>query len=651
MSALRSLCPVPAASVLLIVLAASLFASAPGVALADEGALRTWTDSKGKFKIKAKMVSLEDGVVTLEKEDGTQIEIELEKLSPADRKIATEAAHDDADNPFKKKGDDPFKPKAKAKNDAKGKAGGKKANASDRGAAPRQVKVDWSRAKKISLDTPSAWQVEIGGETERAGFKPQSAPLPNKSGFFEKIHGIAVNVNAKKAAVGFVLGEPKPTGTSRVVICDLTTGKTTPPAVDASQMSPLALHDDGIQIVMRREEFGFGNLDRLEVWTVDGTEVSKSAIWTPYGDDQGAARDVLWAEFVDDATLATSSREGKVVLWKFPEIEPLCTFVLANGAVPALSPDRKLIAWSNGSNIGLFDVARREIIARQQLPEKLQWPYLAFSPSGRKLACVATDKILEWDVATGTLERLIPAAGLSIHGGIDFPAEGFLLANGKYLVDLENQLKLWSYEGQDETRAAGGWTFFATFEGDKNPGSLVVAHLPHHGAMELLKKSLTDPNLFVVKAGTTVKLNVAGIPDQSQQGMVRSALVKQLAAIGCQEGAAGSVELVAMVEGPKERTVSFHRAGDFKVQEYISRVRFVFQGATAWEKFSSSVPGVLMLKSGENVGSVLRDREKPNYSFFENVEFPKFVQKPAAGNGPGRSPTLGKSRVGTKGIQ
>ncbi len=651
MSALRSVCHVPAASVLLIVLAASLLASAPQPAVADEGVLRTWTDSQGKFKIKAKMVSLEDGVVTLEKEDGTQIEIELEKLSPADRKVATEAAQEDADNPFKKKGEDPFKPKAKTKSDSKGKAAGKKSIASDTRAAPRLVKVDWSRAEKISLDGPSEWQVEVTDNAERASFKPQTVALPNKSSFFEKIRGIAVNLTAKKAVVGFVLGEPKPTGTSRVVICDLATGKSTVPAVDASQMSPLALHDDGRQIVMRREEFGFGNLDRLEVWTVDGNEVSKSVIWTPYDDVQGAARDVLWAEFVDDTTLATSSREGKVVLWKFPEIEPLCTFVLVNGAVPALSPDRKLIAWSNGTHVGLFDVGRREIIARQQLPEKLQWPYLAFSPSGQKLACTATDKILEWDVATGALERLIPAAGLSIHGAIDFPAEGFLLANGKYLVDLENQLKLWAYEGQDATRAAGRWTFFATSEGDKKPGSLVASQLPHPSALDLLKKSLTDPNLFVVKAGTTVKLNVVGIPDQAQQGLVHGALVKRLTAIGCQEGAGGSVELVATVEGPTERTVSFRGAGDFKVQEYISRVRVVFQGATAWEKFSTNVPGVLMLKKGENVGSVLRDREKPNYSFFDTVDLPKFIQKPAAGDGSGRSPTLGKSRVGTKGIQ
>src|SRR5580765_6302141 len=66
------------------------------------GELRTWTDSTGKFEIKAKFVKLADGKVTLEQEDGSEIEIPLKKLSAADQKAASDAAKD-SENPFKAK--------------------------------------------------------------------------------------------------------------------------------------------------------------------------------------------------------------------------------------------------------------------------------------------------------------------------------------------------------------------------------------------------------------------------------------------------------------------------------------------------------------------------------------------------------------------
>ncbi len=633
-----------------VVMLVCLLAGAVTSANAADDKLRTWTDAKGKFTIKAKMTSLTEGVVTLEKEDGTELEIELKKLSPADQKFAADAAKDDADNPFKTKSDDPFKPKAKG---GKTKSGGKTSTSAEAGAEPTVVKVNLSSADQISLTAPEGeWKVEIPKPADEARFKPKTAPLPNKSNFFEKLKGVAVNLAAKKAAVGFVLDQPKPAGTTRVVVCDLATGKSGSVATAPGQMSPLALHDDGRQIVMRREEFGFGNNDRLEVWTPKGTTVMKSVSWTPYGEENGGARDVVWAEFLDAETLATSSRAGKVALWKFPDIEPICTFATCGDAVPGLSPDRKLIGYCNGKEMGLFDVTSRQVVAQQGIPQTLQWPYMAFSPSGKQLGCAASDKIFVWDVASGKLERTIPGNGISVHGGIEFPADGFILANSKYLFDIENQLKLWTYDGGEEVRSAGGWTFFGTTDGDKKPGALVAAQIPHPAATDLLKKALTDPSLFVLKAGTTVKINVSGIRDASQQARVKESLTKRLQANGCQAGENGTIELVATFDGPKEKKVSFRKPGDFTLQEYVSKVQFVYQGQSAWESGSSNVPVFMLnLKPGENIVTALKEREKPDYAFFERVELPKFLQKPASGKGPNNMLTLGQTRVSTGGVR
>lgn len=603
---------------------------------------RTWSDKSGKFKIKATFKSLENGTVVLEQEDGSELEIELKKLSAADQEYANQAA--EGDNPFKKKSDDPFKPKAKKK-----KPPAEDADEPDVGES-QSITVDWTSAESIVLGATTEWKVTVAAPSDAFAAKPKAAALPNKSNFFEGIKGLAISRAAKKAAVGFIVGGPKPEG-SRVVLCDLATGKSTPPATGDGQMAPLALHDDGKQILMRREEIGYGNQDRLEVWLLKGKKTVKTLEWTPYDSDQGAPRDVMWAEFLDPDHLATSSRGGKVAIWKYPEIELECTFSTADGAVPSLSPDRSIIAYCTGDQMGLFDVAKREVVAQQPIPEKLQWPFLAFSPSGKRLGCIAFDKVVVWDVASGKLERTIPCPGLLIHGAIDYPSDGFILANNQFLIDVENQLKLWTYTGHEQVRSAGGWTFFGVTNGEQSPGALVPVQLPQPAASDLLKKALTDPNLFVFKAGTTVKLDTSGIPDPAQRDSVQQALTKRLQELGCQTGPAGTIDLLASVEGPKDRDVSYFGSGDYKTKEYLTRVRFMYQGQPVWETAGTNVPFIISLKEGENVEGYLRAHEKPEYGFFDSVQLPKFLQKPAAGQQAGNSLTLGQSQVTTSGLK
>ena len=53
----------------------------------ERSKMRTWTDSTGRFKIKAKCIGLEDGKVKLEKPDGTVITVPLDKLSESDKRF------------------------------------------------------------------------------------------------------------------------------------------------------------------------------------------------------------------------------------------------------------------------------------------------------------------------------------------------------------------------------------------------------------------------------------------------------------------------------------------------------------------------------------------------------------------------------------
>ena len=255
--------------------------------------IRTWGDAKGKNKIKAKFVKLEDDVVTLENEDGEDIEIELKKLSASDQKYALEASKESDDNPFKSKSDTPFKPKGK------GTTPSETPNEPDREPARfRTLKADDSTAERVLLGAAgNTWRIEVPAIEVRPGTaKPKLISIPASKVEHETMVGFALSrgTSAKVAVVGFVVDPNGADPKSRVVLCDLTTGKAGTPAFSSSKMSPIALHDDGRQILMRREDQGVSH-DRLEVWTLKGKEVIKSFAWHPYG----PVGDVIWAEFLD----------------------------------------------------------------------------------------------------------------------------------------------------------------------------------------------------------------------------------------------------------------------------------------------------------------------------------------------------------------
>ncbi len=115
------------------------------------------------------------------------------------------------------------------------------------------------------------------------------------------------------------------------------------------------------------------------------------------------------------------------------------------------------------------------------LKSKLQSPLLAFSSSGKRLACVVTEGALCWDVATGQLLNEIPANGAHFQGGIAFPDDKYLFAGNEVMLDLENQLQLWSYSGAEFTTVVGETTIMAVTEGER-PGLILTAKLPHPDA-------------------------------------------------------------------------------------------------------------------------------------------------------------------------
>ena len=600
---------------------------------------RIWTDSTGKYTVKAKLDAVEDGKAILIRENGQKIRIAVEKLSKADQEFLEKQ---DADSPFQKTEDG-------------------NSDASDKESQPstgelRNVTVDWSVSKEIPLpSSDTAWKITVP-EAPAADFHPRSVPLAPRQDFWEGLNGMAVSYAGKVGVVGYGWKMPGDTVTTeRLVLCDLQKGRVAATGAGKyGEMIPFALHDDGRQILMRRNDSGGGNAERLEIWSLKGKNVVRSLVWTPFSDDSGWGHDVTWAAFIDAKKLALCSGSGKLAIWNLATCQPICHTQVTNDGHPALSPDRKWIAYVIDDTLRLIDIEKQAVIATSQIPRKLQAPALAFSPSGKRIGCVANDRILVWDTATGELEKDFAVTGINMGGEIAYPDEGFILAGNQFLIELNNQLKLWHYQGADRVRTVGGTTFIAA-TGDNKSGVLLATKLPHPQSLALLKKALGQSDLFAFRKGTPVKLDVSGIPDAAEQNKAKEALTKKLDAMKCPVAADGKVDVVACVEGPTSRQISYINSGTYTVQEYFTKLKIVYQGKTLWETQWTNIPGVLSIQKGENIETKLREASAhPAYELYKEVVLPEFLQKPTESQNPGQpaaSQTIGQSTVTPRGIR
>lgn len=620
----------------ILAFSAAIFAAPVHAAGDSADEFRTWTDASGRFAVEAKFSALEGESVILEKRDGSKLRIALEKLSAGDREVVEELQ---AANPFEPAEPSPFEavPDAGA--------------ASAGGAAERMnFTVDWSQVPMLAVPGDEVWNFQPDGAAVPA-VAERTVPLPPKRDFFEKINGAAINPAAMQGVVSYVLDRPGKETSSRLVLWDVRAGRVTGTFLRPGKWAVLALDDRAGTVLVRSDEFGFGKQNLLELWTLRGQECVPVASWRPHPDAWAGNGDVKWGAFLDAGTFATCSGGGNLVLWDSATCRPIVQLAIEAGCTPALSDDRARLAFAMGDRLCVLDTAKREITAVRSLPRKPDAPQLAFLSSGKKLACADRSGVMVWNMEEGRVEADFSPSGVASAGPIAMPDEDFVLLNRQTLVSISTQVNVWQYTGAEAVCTLGGVTFLIT-GGMNGPGAVAAAKLPHAAARQALEKALTQPDLFVFRKGVSVQLDVSAIPP-AEQSRVRDALTKKLAAMEIRVDGKAPVTLAAGVDPPHRKEVSFHMRGDYKVTEHAVWVRLRYQGQDLWQARGTNIPMLVMLKKGENLEGVLREKSKgPDYSFFENVVLPQYLQKPqgkTAGQASA-SRTLGTSPITPAGI-
>ncbi len=612
--------------------------------------IRTWTDSTGKFQVRAKFVSLTVGKVTLELEAGGQVEIPLNKLSAADQTYVKALP---ADNPFQPKEASPFAPTRPAAPTG----GASRGVVDDSGSfESRLIRPNVAAVPVLSLfNSGEGWQIDPAllapAQVDDHAGKP--IRLPPKSAFHEKGVGIVFNPAMTHAVVGYNQSFPKEQTHTRLVLVELKTGKVLANRTTGGQLAPMALADDGRTVVMRRDEFGFGNSDRLELWTLSEQAIHKAEAWLPFDGDMGGDRDVLLAEFAADGRLITASAGGKVIAWDLNPVTPVWTCVGGKGCRPALSPNRKFLLLADKDQVALLDLERQRVAAAMPAPQGA-FPKFSFHHSGSRFAVMTQTNCVVWETATGQQFREMEPALVPGWGTPEpplFANDEQVLISGRYLIDLPSLIPLWQYDGADTAVQAANAVWFLVSDGERNPGVMFGAKLPQPGVKDALEKALADPNFFVVKPGTAIKLNLERFPDADQREQVRQALTRQLQEKELRVDPGAEVELVAYFDPPQQKVVVYHGFGGTEgvnFNETVAHLELKWQGQNLWQATASNQPFFIQRNRDEPLQEAIRRYEKPNYGFFTGATLPRMLVRPGQG---GNSRMLGTSRVTTTGIR
>jgi hypothetical protein len=226
--------------------------------------------------------------------------------------------------------------------------------------------------------------------------------------------GVAVARDALKAVVA--VGEG---GATRVLWCDLDSGKVAVEWEVPDAYELLGISPDGARFLLLRREPGAR--DMLHLWTAKGQDLTRTS-WTPHdssasdiagglatGTSEAAKRErqVRWAAFSGKDRIVTTSVGGQLRVWNAANRERTGTLEGTLGT-PGLSPDGTRVAFLTAEGVALLDPAAAKVVGVRKAA--LPPGELTIAPTGTMLAAAANGRVVVLDLETG--ERSEPKGGV-----------------------------------------------------------------------------------------------------------------------------------------------------------------------------------------------------------------------------------------------
>jgi hypothetical protein len=433
-------------------------AGAPGdgnpFATPEEAAMRTWSDSTGRFKIEARFEGKDGDNVLLTRADGKTIKLPLAKLSQADQDhIASLGAPPMPENPFETAPE-----------------------VATAGGIDRQP--DYSETEQVIPQPTDGWSLVPDAVAEAAGLPPRavgiSTPGSGNDRFFETPNNLFLDPAKGQAVAVLVNGPPGKEREVRFVRADLAGGKVAGEVRVNTSFTPADLSPSGSLVACLPDTFAKNESEKnkIAIFRLEQNGLVPVIRWS-MGEGVEFAKKFERLAFVsEDKLLGVSPFGGAVTLFDVNLAKALWTLKITGNCAPAFSANRAQFAAAVDGGIAIFSTANAETLARINTTAPIQGGVLSISPNGKRLAHCTNSVIYTWDLTTGQPLHEVWFPRVMQANSVDWITDSLALVDRQHLVDLDKRIILWRYElpggGQPIARQAGGRLWLLT-GGHNNP--------------------------------------------------------------------------------------------------------------------------------------------------------------------------------------
>lgn len=609
----------------------------------ESGALaraRTWSDTSGKFKIRAAILSVEDGKVKLRKPDLSEIEVPEEKLCDADKVLIKKLL--EQVGPIASKV--PTPPEVESFAETKTEGG-------QVGDMPVAYQPD---------PMPAYKKLKQGG----IGFPTE--PVLERVGVVLPVGG---NDSLIMAAVEYErLGKEKP---NTLWWASLSSQK-----VIGKQLLPpkelvLDYHPRSHRLLtfssLSTKEDRWGK-PALTLWEVVPTDNVIKAIvrWDIdfLGRDKQGNSDnyTPWARVLDGNLILHRLRDHEFVVWNAERKAMAYRTKQESYYVPdaVLSGGGKYLFLPEDKGVRIIETATGQFVAT--LPVQQGASGVAISEDGRRAAVLDHSRLFVFD-----LTDLSIAPKQFRAEALDSPFTATLMWVGDdritahvrdelKMFSLKHNLVLWRYEfdsGTSPRSQYGGRRIFDIVDSHL----VYTAHLSGTSAVGAVKfpgpkvedvvGGINPEDFMIVKPGSEVRLEVRCGTDSAT---VQAAVEKQIRANGWKISASAPIVIIAEMRRGEPQSTTYESQSapsqSVTIAPYISELKIISGNKTIWEAATRRrVPPFLRLQAEQSVQAEIDKWQKPNPGFFDRAAMPMRLLDPAKRDG------FGTTMVTTKGLE
>lgn len=593
---------------------------------------RTWTNDDGRFSVEAKLLSIDDGKVELEKKDGLTINVDVNILSQADQdyvaSVETAMSEPPAVNPF-------------AGGTVKA-APSTRTGGSDRGNSVVQP-VDPDFGSNELLLRNADWTVSPDTRPVvpgRANVTNIATSFGDKE-FHNKISTPSLSPDRKTLAI--VTSNPFK-DESEIVTIDMETGQASRPVVIPQKGAGLIAADNGIVVTERERRGSRGG--GLDFWSLEGGTAQLTSSWNGSRSFEPKA-----GRFLEPNRLLTTGKQ--VVLWDTQNAKAIYSLNTGRNTVTATSPGGNQLAIASKDSVYFVDVNSGQMLGTINLPVT-SLASMAFSQDGKFLAGIysAAGEVLIWDLEAEELVKRFGVPGGSASQVI-WCDNNHVLVNNRLLIDIDLQVVVWNYQLEARSK------IFTTDDGRfwfQSRTKMLPIELPHRD-MSSKTAGLNAEDLVVFRSGKEVSLELNGIPSSEQQ-KVRDRMTAQLEKVGIEVIRNADLRLVASYKKLERETVEvssmFPAPGRFgrgstETISYTPTVlsaRLFDDDQVVWAKTQRFGPGpIIHTRQGESTQATANRMCKPNYSVLHGISLPEQISQLPNGK------PFGSSTINERGVR